>query len=62
MCIVCTIHVWCTFCHTIIKGYLLTYLPRKPCYRKETALCHRNFLSIQRVQAVVFSESNFTDY
>jgi len=26
MCIVCTIHVWCAFCHTIIKGYLLTYL------------------------------------
>jgi len=27
MCIVCTIHVWCAFCHTIIKGYtyLLTY-------------------------------------
>jgi len=28
LCIVCTIHVWCAFCHTIIKGYtyLLTYL------------------------------------
>ena len=25
MCIVCTIHVWCAFCHTIIKGYLHTY-------------------------------------
>ena len=24
LCIVCTIHVWCAFCHTIIKGY--TYL------------------------------------
>jgi len=22
----CIIHVWCGFCHTIIKGYLLTYL------------------------------------
>jgi len=27
MCIVCTIHVWCALCHTIIKGYSLTYLP-----------------------------------
>jgi len=22
----CVIHVWCAFCHTIIKGNLLTYL------------------------------------
>jgi len=25
MSMVCAIHVWCAFCHTIIKGYLLTY-------------------------------------
>jgi len=27
LCIVCTIHVWCAFCHTTIKGYTYLLIP-----------------------------------